>query len=205
MDKLQELLQISAQSHRHLCPRQVLGVRMSLLAGERLGLDLPQTTKRLLTLVETDGCFSDGVAVGAGCWVGRRTLRVVDYGKVAATYVDTATGQAVRLAPRATARAAALPYAPEARNRWEGQLLGYQRLPDDELFSVQAVRLTTPLDVILSKPGKRAICQVCGEEVINEREIRFNGQVLCRACAEPAYYELAVEEAEVRVCEYAGV
>jgi formylmethanofuran dehydrogenase subunit E len=57
MDVLAELLKQSANYHRHLCPRQVLGVRMGLLAGEMLGLEVPQPhkSKRLFTIVETDG------------------------------------------------------------------------------------------------------------------------------------------------------
>ncbi len=100
MPSLQELLQATAARHYHLCPRQVLGVRMGLLAAHTLHLDLPQTDKRLLTIVETDGCFTDGLAVATGCWVGRRTLRIEDYGKIAATFVDTLTEQAIRLTPR---------------------------------------------------------------------------------------------------------
>jgi formylmethanofuran dehydrogenase subunit E len=33
-------------------------------------------------------------------------------------------------------------------------------------------------------------CQVCGEEIINEREIVHEGSTLCRACAGQAYYAL---------------
>jgi formylmethanofuran dehydrogenase subunit E len=87
MKPLNELLEASAALHHHLCPRQVLGVRMGRLAGRLLGLDLPQSdtqasglsaSKRLLTIMETDGCAADGVAVATGCWVGRRTLRIED-------------------------------------------------------------------------------------------------------------------------------
>lgn len=105
MPTLDELLGQSAALHHHLCPRQVLGVRMGLLAGRELGLDLPQTGKRLLTIIETDGCFADGVSVATGCWVGHRTLRVEDYGKVAATFVDTDCRQSVRIVPHPGARA----------------------------------------------------------------------------------------------------
>src|SRR3712207_7090667 len=48
------------------------------------------------SFVETDGCFADGVSVATGCWLGRRTLRLVDHGKVAATFMDTLTERAVR-------------------------------------------------------------------------------------------------------------
>jgi formylmethanofuran dehydrogenase subunit E len=188
MDQMTELLRESSARHCHLCPRQVIGVRMGLRAAREFGLALPQTDKRLLTLVETDGCFADGVSVATGCWVGRRTLRVVDQGKVAATFVDTHTGQAIRMAARRSARTIAAEFAPEATSRWEGQLLGYQRMPDEALLDLCAVALTTSVEQILSRAGKLALCQVCGEEIINEREIVRGGQVLCRFCAGDGYY-----------------
>ncbi len=112
---LPALLAATERLHHHLCPRQVLGVRLGLAAAGWLGLPVPQADKRLLAVVETDGCFSDGVAVATNCWVGRRTMRVEDYGKVAVTLVDTATERAVRAAPRSTARVAAWPMPPRQR------------------------------------------------------------------------------------------
>ena len=188
MKPLGELLEASAALHHHLCPRQVLGVRIGVLAGEVLGLDLPQTDKRLLTIAETDGCAADGISVATGCWVGRRTLRIEDYGKVAATFVDTRTEQAVRIVPRADCRDVARAYARRARNRWEMQLLGYQRMPAYELLRVQEVRLAQSLEAIVSLPGRKALCQVCGEEIINDRQIVHEESTLCRACAGEAYY-----------------
>ncbi len=185
---LTSLLEQSAALHRHLCPRQVLGVRMGILAGKLLGLELPQTKKRLLTIVETDGCFADGVSVATNCWVGRRTLRVVDFGKTAATFVDTRTETAVRLFPQPTIRELAPDYAPEAHNRWEGYLLGYQRMPDEQLFSSQAVVLSPSIQEIVSRAGVRVNCDVCGEEIINEREVLREGAVLCQSCAGNGYY-----------------
>jgi formylmethanofuran dehydrogenase subunit E len=192
MKPIHELLEASAALHRHLCPRQVLGVRMGMLASEGLGFELPQApdAKRLLSIVETDGCFSDGVAVATNCWVGRRTMRVEDFGKVAATFVDTHGGCAVRIVPRPEARELARAYAPEARNKWEAQLLGYQRMLASELFVIQRVRLNTPIERILSRPGVRARCEVCGDEILNERQVVHEGTTLCRACAGQAYYQL---------------
>ena len=185
---LEAQLKTVAALHRHLCPRQVLGVRMGNLAGQWLQLELPQPGKRLIAIVETDGCFADGVSVATNCWLGHRTLRLEDYGKVAATFLDTQTGTAVRLAAKASARALAREHAPEARNRWEGMLFGYQRLPVEELFTVQPVRLRQTVGQIVSRAGARAACDVCGEEILNEREIKTGGATLCRACASTAYY-----------------
>lgn len=190
---LPELLEASAARHHHLCPRQVLGVRMGMLAGQVLGLELPQSDKRLLTIVETDGCACDGISVATNCWVGRRTMRVEDYGKVAATFVDTGTGRAVRLAPRPEARRLARTFAPEARTQWEAYLMGYQRMPTADLLSAQTVQLVRPLEEIIGHEAGRVVCEGCGEEIINQREILHEGTVLCLACAGRGYYGLAGE------------
>jgi len=186
---LDNLLEACASLHHHLCPRQVLGVRMGLLAGRWLGLPTPQTDKRMLVIMETYGCAADGVSVASGCWVGRRTMRILDFGKVAATFVDTLTARAVRIAPRADSRQQALYYAPDARERWQAYLIGYQRVPDSELFKTEEVVLNVSLASLLSREGYRVRCQVCGEEVFNQREVCLHGLTLCRACAGESYYE----------------
>jgi len=191
---LADLLSQSAALHHHLCPRQVLGVRIGLRGGQLLGLDLPRSDKRLLVIVETDGCAADGVAVATGCWIGKRTLRVEDFGKVAATFVDIETERAVRVAPRREARNLAIANTPETANRWEAQLLGYQRMPDADLLTWQEVTLTTPAATIISQPGLRVLCAACGEEVMNGREVIHGEVVLCRACAGAAYYRIAARD-----------
>lgn len=182
------LLAESRTLHDHLCPRQVLGVRMGMLAGEILGLALPQTNKRLLTFVETDGCFSDGIAVATGCTMGHRTMRLVDHGKVAATCVDTRTDAAWRIHPHPLARSGAASHAPEATNRWQTMLLGYQRMPVAELLVWRPVTLTVPVAEIVSRAGLRTRCERCGEEIINRREVVTDDVTLCRACAGDAYF-----------------
>ncbi len=193
---LDSLLEQSGALHRHVCPRQVLGVRMGLLGGECLGLDVPQPfeSKRILTIVETDGCFADGISVAANCWVGRRTLRVEDYGKVAATFIDTFTGRAVRVHPHPQARERARRLAPDATSRWHAQLLGYQRLATEELLIATPVALTLSLDKLVSRAGYRVTCTRCGEEVINEREVVRDGVVLCRPCAAGGYAHVEVRD-----------
>lgn len=96
-----------ARLHPRLCPRQVLGVRIGQHAGTLLSLSLPRSDKRVLAIVETDGCFADGVSVAAGCWLGHPTLRLVDYGKVAATFIDLECSRAIRIWRHAQARALA--------------------------------------------------------------------------------------------------
>lgn len=190
-DLVAHFLQIAGSSHRQTCPRLVLGVRMGLYAGDLLGLDLPRLDKRLLVIVETDGCFLDGVSASTACHPGRRTLRVEDYGKVAAAFIDTISRKGLRLVPSAGCRVRALDFAPQARSRWEGQLLGYQRMPAPDLFTVQEIELVTPLEQVLSHPSRKAVCSACGEEILNGRELIAGGQAFCRTCSGSAYYRSA--------------
>jgi formylmethanofuran dehydrogenase subunit E len=187
MQDLQSLLERSCEDHDHLCPRQILGVRMGMAGLAALGLEDPPGGKQLLLIAETDGCFVDGVIAASGCTVGHRTLRIEDYGKVAATFISVRSGKAVRLAPHLDVRQRAAMLLPDIPKHYLAQMQAYQILLETELFSYQPVTLRTPLEQILSKPGVRVNCAVCGEEIINERELERDGQLLCRACALGAY------------------
>ena len=188
--KLTEMLAQTSARHKHLCPRQVLGVRMGLYAAELFPIELPQRDKRLLAIVETDGCFTDGVSVATGCWMGHRTMRLADYGKVAVTFVDTHDGRAIRLSPMPDARLRAAATAPDAASRWQAQLEAYQVLQNEEMIRLQAVQLNLDLDAIVGKPGVRVNCSACGEEILNQREMVKDEQTICRSCAGESYWSL---------------
>ncbi len=190
MASFTKLLDQTAARHNHLCPRQVIGVRMGIYAAELLDLELPQSDKRLIAFVETDGCFADGVSVATGCSLGHRTMRLMDFGKVAATFVDTKTERAVRIYPHAESRSNARLCLPDARSRWHGQLEAYQVMPVEQMLCWQPVTLTITLKQLISRPGVRVNCAVCGEEIINEREVIVDGQAICRACAGDHYYQI---------------
>ena len=190
MPTLPELLDQSSALHKHLCPRQVIGVRMGLQVESLFGLELPQTNKRLFTFVETDGCFADGVSVATGCWLGRRTMRLMDYGKTAATFVDTKTDRAVRIWPHPDCRVLASNYVVDARSRWHTMLEAYQIMPADELLCWSNIELNVSLKEIISRAGVRVNCEMCGEEIINQREVIKGDMTLCRSCAGDGYYRL---------------
>ncbi|MCX6032646.1 MAG: FmdE family protein [Chloroflexi bacterium] len=189
MLSLQHLLQISTRDHDHLCPRQILGVRIGLAGMQALGYDEPPGNKRLLAIVESDGCFADGVSAATGCTVGHRTLRVEDYGKVAATLVHVASSQAVRVVPALDVRERAAAWVPDEPRRYFAQMQAYQTMPDDLLLTLTEVQLMIPVEQLISRPGVRVNCAICGEEIINEREIVSQGQTVCRACAGQSYYQ----------------
>jgi len=189
--KLEDMLAQVAGMHARLCPRQVLGVRIGLYAGELLGLEVPRRDKRLLAFVESDGCFADGVSVATGCTLGHRTMRLVDHGKVAVTVVDTKTCRALRFSPRADVRKRAADIAPHAPNRWMGQLEGYQKIVSEDLISVQEVQLNLDVQAIVGRAGTRVNCAGCGEEILNQREVARDCQIFCLSCAGESYWRLA--------------
>lgn len=192
MQELEKLLEAAAAVHGHLCPGQVLGVRMAMAGCRALGIEEPGSDKRLLVYVEIDRCAADAISAVTGCRLGKRTLKHVDYGKLAATFVDTFTGRAVRVAVLEEARERAPAYAPHVTgDRHAVQTAAYRVMPDEELLSVQEVRLVVPEEDLPGPPISRVPCELCGEVINDRREVRVNGQVLCRACAEGAYYEPA--------------
>jgi len=184
------LLDKSMQDHDHLCPRQILAVPMGLAGMQVLGIEEPPIKKRLLIISETDGCFVDGVSAATGCTVGHRTLGVEDYGKVAATFVGTKTGCAIRVAPMLDIREHTYGYAPNESRHYFAQMQAYQIMPDKEMLTIQEVILNTPVEQIVSQPGLRVNCDVCGEEIMNERELHQNGLTLCPPCAYGGYYQV---------------
>ena len=186
--EITQLLEKSMQDHDHLCPRQILGVRIGLAGMRALGFAEPPRKKQLLVITETDGCFVDGVIAATDCTVGHRTLRVEDYGKIAATFVDTKTGRAVRVAPALDVRKKAYTCATDEPRHYFAQMQAYQIMPDDEMLTVREVALNTSIGQIISRAGVRVNCEVCGEEIINEREVIRDGLTMCRSCAGEAYY-----------------
>lgn len=185
---LPELLRQSSARHDHLCPRQVLGVRMGLAGLAAIGLPAPMPQKAALVILETDGCFADGIEVATGATVGHRTLRIKDFGKAAATFVNVESGEVVRLAPQPGVREFAFCYVPDNVKNYEAQLRGYQVMPEADLFSFEEVLLTPSLEAILSQPGLRVNCARCGEEIINARQVEVGGETLCATCAGAGYY-----------------
>ena len=191
---LAEILEISMQDHDHLCPRQILGARIGMAGMKVLNFTEPPQKKELLIISETDGCFVDGVIAATGCTVGHRTLRVEDYGKVAVTFVDVKSEKAIRVAPTQNIREQAILYASEEPRHYFAQMQAYQIMPDDLLFTFTEVKLTTSIQEIVSHPGMRVNCDMCGEEIMNEREIKQHGYILCRTCAKPSYYQPAIQK-----------
>ena len=193
MKSFDELVRDAEIAHGHLCAGQILGVRMAMLGLELLGLDDPygKDRKRLVTYVEIDRCMTDAIGVVTGCRLGKRALKFRDWGKVAATFVDLETSRAVRLAARENSKVLARRMHPEIDNKNQQQMLAYREMSNDDLFTVQWVKVSVPPEELPGYKGERIVCAKCGEGVNFRREVRRDGTILCRACAGERYYDPA--------------
>src|SRR5215470_16971947 len=124
MNSVNEYLREAESAHGHLCAGQVLGVRMAMAGLSRLGIGDPRGAdrKRLVTYVEIDRCATDAVMVVTGCRLGKRALKFVDWGKMAATFVDTKSGKAVRVAARESSKDLARTMYPEISDKNKQQM-----------------------------------------------------------------------------------
>jgi formylmethanofuran dehydrogenase subunit E len=201
MKTLEEYIALAAQSHGHMCPGQVLGIRMAMLGLTSIGVDDPaKARKRLLTIVEIDRCATDAVSLVTGCRLGKRSLKFLDFGKVAATFVDLQTGRAVRVVAREDSREKAKLMFPAMLDPHQAQLEAYKVMPSDDLFNLEAVRVHLKPEDLPGGPHSRVTCEECGEGVNDGRERRLDGRVLCRSCAGEKYYEpVTSDEQEVRI------
>ena len=193
MKNLDDLLHDAEVAHGHLCAGQVLGVRMAMHGLRLLGIDDPYGAdrKRLVTFVEIDRCATDAVGVVTGCRLGKRALKFRDWGKMAATFVDLNSGHAVRVAAKESSKDLARQLHPEIPQKNQQQMLAYREMSDDDLFSVQWVKVSVAPEELPGYKGERIVCAECGEGINFQRQIEKDGRTLCRSCAGERYYEEA--------------
>ena len=191
MESFETLLKNSAIAHGHLCPGQVVGVRMAMLGCRLIGLDEPtcrDQIKKLIVYVEMDRCTADAVAHVTGVKLGRRSLKYMDYGIMAATFVNLETDQAFRIISTEEARELSPLYAPEINEKYPQQLEAYKRMPDSVLFRVQRVQVEIGEFDMPGPTRIKTTCSRCGQVVRDHREVVQEGDPLCRPCAEGAYF-----------------
>ena len=205
--ELDDLLHEAELAHGHLCAGQILGVRMAMLAMNRLGIREPRKRtlsngelnpdrKRPVVFVEIDRCATDAIGVVTGARVGKRALKLRDWGKMAATFIDLNAKLApdvykgIRIVALEGSKQRAKELYPELGKN-EAQMRAYRELPDDELFSEQWVRVPLNPSEFPGYKGERLACARCGEGINFDRFAERDGERLCLACANPSslYYQ----------------
>jgi formylmethanofuran dehydrogenase subunit E len=166
--------------HGHICAGIAMGTKTTLAAMRVLGLDpYAKRQKDLIVYVETDRCMTDAVQGITGCALGKRSLKHIDYGKFAATFVKLSTGEAYRVTTT------------KDFNKdlsVEDLLKAVSETPDDEMVLMQKVELKIPEYDLPGPPKDKAVCTTCGERVMDGRAVLKDGKPYCRACLYGAYY-----------------
>ena len=165
---------------------------MAFLACQMLGIKDPYSPgdrKKLITWVEIDRCAADGIQSVTGCSLGRRTLKVINYGIMAATFLDVRSQKAFRISVHPDSRKKAKALFPELTDRNHVYIEAYKQMTDNDLFVVEEVRVEVPEREMPGPPPKRTSCTLCGVETIKGWEIIKEGKTLCQHCADmPLYY-----------------
>lgn len=186
---LKKLLKEASEFHGDLCTGITLGTRMSMIGLEAIGIDDPKgkDRKKLIVYVETDRCASDAILAVTGCHPGKRSMKILDYGKMAATFINLETGKAVRVVVKDKNRNKDKESAfHETVN--ESSPDRYVIAPAAELFQVEEVEVLLKPEDMPGKPLRVVTCALCGERVMDMREILKDERVLCKPCAEGNRY-----------------
>jgi formylmethanofuran dehydrogenase subunit E len=195
MKSFAEYEEMAAAAHGHMCAGQVLGLRLAIHGMALLGIEDPagKDRKRVVTYVEIDRCATDAIGVVTGCRLGKRALKFMDFGKMAATFCDLETGKAVRVSAKESSKARAKELYPEIESKNAQQMKAYRELADGELFEVTWVKVKIGPEDLPGFKGPRVTCAECGEGISFQREVVREGRVVCRGCAGERYYEEAAE------------
>jgi len=169
---------------------------MAILGCKLIGLEEPQRLdqiKKLIIYVEMDRCTGDAVAHTTGVKLGRRSLKHMDFGIMAATFLNLETKKAVRIVSTEASRDLVPLYADDITCYPDQQIEAYKRMPDSVLFRVEEVEVTLSEYDFPGPTRRKVTCAQCGQVVRDHREIVKNGVSLCKICAGSAYFKNARE------------
>jgi len=182
MSDYEVLFNKAKKFHGHVCGGIVLGTRLTIAGMRELGMNPHQENHNLIVYLEIDRCGADAVQAITGCSLGHRNLKHKDYGKFAATFVDIGTRKAVRVSVHEKNRAARDTLEKDELIRVLGEI------PETEILKIEHVRMDIPDDDIPGFPHGKAVCSICGENVMDNRHIVVEGKPMCKNCGIGSYY-----------------
>lgn len=178
----EDLLDRCLEFHGHLCLGQVLGVRLALKGTELIGTHNP---KEMIVFIENDRCIADAIQMVTGTRIGRRSAKLINYGKMAATFINTESGDAYRVHVRHV--------DPNARRSKE-QIRQVLQVPEAELLAWKEVAVSLKPEDFPGKPRRTVNCVRCGEKVFDGHEVQADVGPVCLPCAHGSYYEIVEED-----------
>ena len=191
----ESLLKEAVKFHGHLCGGQVIGVKMAMAGLRELGIrdSGGDEGRNLVIFTEIDRCATDAIISVTRRTPGTRCIKIKDYGKMAAAFVNAGTGKAVRVSirPDADAKIRQLEqqYLPE-KDAKAANIAALIAIPEEEFLRVREVSVHIKPQDLPGETLRTVTCESCGEMVKDMREVIRDGKILCKPCAEgKAYYE----------------
>jgi formylmethanofuran dehydrogenase subunit E len=192
-DDFKNLLSEAVRFHGHLCGGQIIGVRIAMAGLKELEIKDSRGTegRDLVIFVETDRCVVDAIISVTGRTPGKRSIKMMDYGKTAATFVETRTGRAVRVSVRADhvekVQQLKEPHI-EKKGEKQANLEALIVIPEKDLLSIERVRVKMRPQDLPGEPTDTVTCARCGETVRDMRQVDVDGHLLCKPCAQGVDY-----------------
>ncbi len=203
---IKTLLLKAGQLHGHYCPGLAIGVLAGTYAMSHIS-EISDGLEELLAIVEINSCFVDGIQFVTGCTVGNNSLIYREYGKTAVTLTDR-SGNGVRYAVKPDFNERLQDISPEFQKMFTKVVKKGERTPKnrarfsqlaqevafrmtdikpESLFFIKEVNTSIPE---YARMEDNIICAQCGESVMANRIVEYDGQQFCRGCApDVAYYE----------------
>jgi formylmethanofuran dehydrogenase subunit E len=182
METIDILLQKAKDFHGEICPGIVMGTRMTIAALRELGRNPLKRNYDLIVYVEIDRCATDAIQAITGVSLGHRSLKHMNYGKFAATFIDAISNKAVRIT--------AMPKKADQPRDMNEVAKMVCNAPEEELFQIQKVIVNIPSEDMPGFPTRKDTCSMCGEQVMDRKEVIVDGKAMCKNCAEGSYYTL---------------
>ncbi|HWQ66460.1 MAG TPA: FmdE family protein [Methanospirillum sp.] len=182
METIDILLQKAKEFHGEICPGIVMGTRMTIAGMREIGMDPLKKTHDLIVYVEIDRCATDAIQAITGVSLGHRSLKHMNYGKFAATFINTTSNKAVRVT--------ALPKRPDQPTDMKEVAKMVCNAPEEELFRIQQVTVNIPPEDLPGFPTHKDVCTRCGEQIMDRKEVMIEGKAVCKNCAQGSYYSI---------------
>ncbi|RQD69602.1 MAG: tRNA (N6-threonylcarbamoyladenosine(37)-N6)-methyltransferase TrmO [Halanaerobium sp. MSAO_Bac5] len=202
---IDELLLKAGELHGHYCPFLALGVLAAADALKRMQ-KADAGMEKLLAVVETNSCFSDGIQVVSGATFANNALIYRDLGKTAVTFVSREGGnlryylendkflekdyaEAKNLFEKVVARReGSRAEEKELKELW--QKIAFEIIEEDikKYFKIEK-------DIEIEIPDYAPIfedkyCQECGEKIMAVKAVEKEAHDYCKKCAQAEYMQL---------------
>ncbi len=184
-----------------------MGVIAAHAAMKKMGVVRNTGMERLVALVETNSCFSDGVQMVTGCSFGNNSLVYRDYGIIAFSLVKR-SGEGVRVSVRKDLGDLLKNKDLEAQKQYlktvnqrkatpeeEEKMLEMNRkycfdvlnIPAERIFQIKPVKVDIPS---YSRILQSHVCAKCGTKIMATKAVKKGDDYYCIPCGEGSYGQL---------------